>query len=53
MVPLHEILARIRWDAEFGRGEFALGYWDRVLGRLVVVPLSEVIADPRTISRST
>jgi len=47
MVPLHELLARIRWDPEFGRGDFAIGYWDRLLGRIVVVPLREVVTDPQ------
>ena len=42
MTPIHELLSRIRWDPEFGRGEFALGYWDRIAGRIVVVPLREV-----------
>lgn len=46
MTPLHELLARIRWDPEFGKGEFALGYWDRVLRRIVVVSLREVVLDP-------
>lgn len=46
MIPLHELLARIRWDPEFGAAEFALGYRDRVLGRIVVVPLREVVLDP-------
>lgn len=42
MIPLHELLSRIHWDPEFGRGEFKLGYHDRVSGELVYVPLSEV-----------
>lgn len=46
MTPLHELLARIRWDPAFGSGTFALGYWDRVLGRIVTVPLREVAMDP-------
>jgi len=46
MTPLHELLARIRWDPRFGHGEFALGYWDRVLGRIVVVPLAKATIDP-------
>jgi uncharacterized protein (UPF0248 family) len=29
MTPIHEILARIRHDREFGRGVFELGYLDR------------------------
>lgn len=42
MIPLHELLSRIHWDPKFGRGEFKLGYYDRVSGELVYVPLSEV-----------
>ena len=42
MVPLHELLSRIHWDPEFGRGEFKLDYYGRVSGELVYVPLSEV-----------
>ena len=46
MTPLHELLSRIRWDPQFGQGEFALGYRGRVLGRIVVVALREVVLDP-------
>lgn len=42
MLPLHELLSRIRWDAEFARGEFRIGYFDRILGRLVYLPLAEI-----------
>jgi hypothetical protein len=31
MQPLQDLLHRIKWDLEFGRGEFALGYYDRVV----------------------
>ena len=41
-VPIHELLNRIRWDAEFARGEFELGYFDRIEGRIIVVPFAEV-----------
>lgn len=33
MQPIHEVLARIRWDAEFAKGRFVIGYWDRVAAR--------------------
>lgn len=46
MTPIHELLNRIRWDPEFGRGEFVLGYWDRLARTVVRVPLSQVRADP-------
>ena len=42
MIPIHELLNRIRWDREFGRGTFELGYFDRVEGRVLIVPLREV-----------
>ncbi|MFN6960799.1 MAG: DUF504 domain-containing protein, partial [Rhodocyclaceae bacterium] len=41
MQPIHELLSRIRWDAEFGQGEFVIGYWDRVDRRLHRVRLSD------------
>lgn len=46
MTPIHELLKRIRWDPEFGRGQFQLGYWDRVAGRVLRVPLEQVASDP-------
>jgi len=29
MIPIHELLSRIRWDKTFGRGRFELGFYDR------------------------
>jgi uncharacterized protein (UPF0248 family) len=43
VIPIHNLLSRIRWDPEFGRGEFALGYYDRILEEIVRVPFSEII----------
>jgi uncharacterized protein (UPF0248 family) len=40
--PIHELLNRIRWDAEFARGKFELGYFDRVEERIIMVPFVEV-----------
>jgi uncharacterized protein (UPF0248 family) len=39
MIPIDRLLDRIRWDAEFGRASFNVGYWDRVQRRVVQVPL--------------
>lgn len=47
MQPLQDLLARIRWDAEFAKGTFALGYYDRVARQEQVVPFSSVSHDPR------
>lgn len=46
MIPLHELLNRILWDPEFGRGEFRIGYRDHLQRKLVYVPLHEVQRDP-------
>jgi uncharacterized protein (UPF0248 family) len=42
MIPIHELLNRIRWDPEFARGEFELGYFDRAEDRIILVALREV-----------
>ncbi len=42
MTPIQELLNRIRWDAEFARGRFELGYFDRVENQVVVVPFHEI-----------
>lgn len=46
MQPIQELLHRIRWDPEFGKGTFAIGYWDRVAGREQLVPFTAVAFDP-------
>ncbi|MCM5569270.1 DUF504 domain-containing protein [Burkholderiaceae bacterium FT117] len=47
MMPIHELLSRIRWDPAFGSADFTLGYWDRVQERIVTVPLREATIDPQ------
>ena len=42
MIPIHELLSRIRWDAEFARGRYVIGYWDRVEGRVLHADLREM-----------
>jgi len=46
MIPLQELLNRIRWDPEFGHGEFRIGYADHVRGGQVYVPLGELRQEP-------
>jgi uncharacterized protein (UPF0248 family) len=46
MQPLAELLHRIKWDAGFGKGRFALGYYDRVEHAEQIVPFDAVILDP-------
>ena len=38
----HHLFNRIRWNPEFGCGDFAIGYFDRVERRIIVVPLREL-----------
>lgn len=42
MIPIQELLNRIRWDADFGRGEFRIGYYDRVSNRVLLVPFADI-----------
>lgn len=46
MTPIHQLLSRIRWDAEYARSRFVIGYWDRLCGRLFHVDLREIAWDP-------
>ncbi len=46
MITILELLNRIRWDRKYGHGEFAIGYFDRLEERIIVVPLREVRFDP-------
>lgn len=43
MQPIHQLLARIRWDAEFSRGRFAVGFWDRVARKVLSIELRDVV----------
>lgn len=40
MIPIHELLNRIRWDSAFAAAEFSVGYYDRLAARIIVVPFS-------------
>ncbi|MBP7828047.1 MAG: DUF504 domain-containing protein [Verrucomicrobia bacterium] len=42
MQPIHELLARIRHDPEFGKGEFEIGYLDRFDGTTHRVAFREI-----------
>lgn len=39
MIPLHELLSRIDWDPQFGRGDFSIGYLDHLHDGLVFISL--------------
>ncbi len=46
MIPIHELLARIRWDPEFGRGNWEIAYVDHARPELVRVSLADVRIPP-------
>lgn len=46
MIPIQELLSRIRWDPEFGRAEFVIGYYDRVRRCVVQVPFGRMHFEP-------
>ena len=48
MIPIHELLNRIRWDPEFAKGNFQLGYFDRTESRIILVPFQEVTFPPES-----
>lgn len=42
MIPIHKLLHRIRWDAEYAKAEFRIGYYDRLEDTVIVVPLQDI-----------
>ncbi len=42
MIPIQELLNRIRWDGAFAEGDFVIGYYDRVAEMVIQVPLSQI-----------
>ena len=46
MIPVHELLARIRWDPEFGKGRWEIAWLDHARPELVRVPLGEIRFPP-------
>lgn len=43
MIPIQELLNRIRWDREFGKGHFEIGYDDHVGQKIIRIPFKEMI----------
>ena len=42
MLPIHKLLNRIRWDPRFRAGRFEIGYYDRRVNGILMVPLEAV-----------
>ncbi len=45
MLPIHALLARIRWDAAFAQARFVIGYRDRIAGKVLYVNLQAIARD--------
>lgn len=43
MIPIHELLNRIRWDREFGKAKFVISYYDRHSGENLRVPFTDLL----------
>lgn len=46
MIPIQDLLHRIRWDPVFGRGRFEIAYLDRVAGGVERLPFDALRLDP-------
>jgi uncharacterized protein (UPF0248 family) len=42
MQTINELLNRIQWDSEFGKGEFELAFLDRVEQEMVRLPFKRI-----------
>lgn len=42
MMPIQKLLKRIRWDREFGRGVFEIGYEDHIEQKILRVPFRRI-----------
>lgn len=43
MIPIHDLLNRIRWDPGFGTGPFEIAYEDHEEQKLQRVPFQEIV----------
>jgi uncharacterized protein (UPF0248 family) len=42
VIPIQELLHRVRWDKQFAQAEFVIGYFDRNRGEVVAVPFRDM-----------
>ncbi|WP_347273941.1 DUF504 domain-containing protein [Candidatus Kuenenia sp.] len=45
MIPIHELLNKIRWNSEFGKGTFEIGYFDRVAQKIMRVSFKNILLE--------
>jgi uncharacterized protein (UPF0248 family) len=46
MQPIDKLLARIRWDKEFGDAAFGIGYYDRLAAAIIRRQLADLLFEP-------
>lgn len=46
MIPIHELMNRIRWDREFAEADFVISYYDRHSGQNIEVPFTALSFSP-------
>lgn len=42
MIPIQDLLNRIRWDKEFGKGAFEIGYIDHISRKIIRTPFQKM-----------
>ncbi len=45
MIPIHELLNKIFWDSEFGKGIFEIGYYDRMERKIIRVSFKKILLE--------
>ncbi|MBM4053730.1 MAG: DUF504 domain-containing protein [Planctomycetes bacterium] len=45
MMPIYELLCKICWNSEFGKGFFEIGYFDRIEQKIIRVSLEKIILE--------
>ncbi|WP_020564924.1 DUF504 domain-containing protein [Methylosarcina fibrata] len=43
MQPIQALLSRIRWDADWAKDDFRIGYYDRIEQQVLMVAFKELI----------
>ncbi len=42
MIPIQQLLSRIRWDKEFGTAYFEIGYLDHAAKKIIRIPFAKI-----------
>lgn len=45
MIPIQQLLNRIKWDKSFSVGRFEIAYYDRVEKRNIRIPMEDIFFD--------